>query len=97
MTYNGAHIVLVLAAAAMMDTFQEQFLKECQERRIARLVIKRIDSISTPTPDNPILNVYQRLREDQVSYVGFSTALPLDTMVRVMKKMHFVHGNTLLI
>lgn len=97
MTHYNAHVIIALADTAATPEFLAYFLKGCEERKIARVVIDEIHFVLTAAHYRPIFNVIKRLREGRVPVVGLTATLPPNTVGTIMQRMHFLPGNTLLI
>jgi superfamily II DNA helicase RecQ len=96
-THYNARVIIALADTAATPEFLSYFLRGCQERKIARIVIDEIHFIITAAHYRPMFNIIKRLREGCVPVVGLSATLPPNAVGTIMQRMNFLPGNTLLI
>lgn len=92
-----AQVIIVVSETAASDKFLAYFLKGCQEKKIARLVLDEIHTLLTDVHYRPLLAYMSKLRQANVQFIGLSATASSEAVRKIMIKMHFLPGNTLLI
>lgn len=95
--HYSAHVTIIVSDTAASDNFLAYFLKGCHEGKIARVVLDEIHTILTDAHYRPLLGYMYKLRQGKVQFIGMSATASSEAVRKIMTKMHFLPGNTLLI
>ena len=95
--HYGGQVTILTTEAAASQGFLSYFLKGCQSKRIARVVLDEIHTLLTDKHYRPLLAVINQLRQGEVQFIGLSATIPESAVSKIMAMMHFLPGNTLII
>lgn len=90
-------VTIVVSETAASAGFRKYFLTGCQAQKIARVVIDEIHVLVTDQHYRPLLSEIGNLRQSNVQFVGLSATLMPAAVGKIMTKMRFLPGNTLII
>jgi hypothetical protein len=70
--YYSAQVTIVMSETAASDAFLAYFLKGCQDKKIARLVLDEIHTLLTDAHYRPLLRYMSELRQGGVQFIRLS-------------------------